>query len=141
MPINKWGQFEYYVSELMEREQIPGVAVAISQNGKMIYERGFGVRSLETKAPVTPDTIFGTASITKSFVAFSIMKLAEEGKLRLDDAVNKYLPSFQLKSYDNIDKIKIHHLLSHTTGIPSVERKEQLESFHEHLNYLRELDL
>lgn len=139
--MNKWDQFENYVSELIKREQIPGVAVAISQNGKTIYERGFGVRNLETKAPVTPETIFGTASITKSFVAFSIMKQAEEGKLQLDDAVNKYLPNFQLKNYDNINKIKIHHLLSHTTGIPSVERKEQLENFTEHLDYLRELDL
>ena len=139
--MTKWGQFENYLSELMEKEQIPGVAVAISKKGKTIYKQGFGVRSHETKAPVTPDTIFGTASITKSFVAFSIMKLAEEGKLQLDDAVNKYLPNFQLKNYKNIDKIKIHHLLSHTTGIPSVERKEQLENFPEHLDYLSELDL
>ena len=98
--MTKWKPFENYVTELMKIEQIPGVAIAVSQNGKTIYERGFGVINLETKVPVTPDTIFGTASITKSFIAFSMMKLAEEGKLRLDDAVNQHLPAL---NFDNDD--------------------------------------
>jgi len=113
MCVIKWGRFEKYVTDLMEKEKIPGVAIAISQNGQVIYERGFGVIDIETKEPVTPETIFGTASITKSFIALAIMKLAEEGKLQVDDAVKMHLPKLNLEYYYNINDIKIHHLLSH----------------------------
>ena len=132
----KWERFEEYVKDLMKREQIPGVAIALSQNGKVIYEQGFGVKDFETKEPVTPETIFGIASITKSFTALAIMKLAEEGKLQVDDAVKIHLPELRLNGYNNIDDIKIHHLLSHTTGLATIRRNEQLENFDEHLHYL-----
>lgn len=135
----KWEQFEKYVTDLMEKEQIPGVAIALSQNGQVIYERGFGVIDLETKNRVTPETIFGIASITKSFIAFAIMKLADEGKLQVDDAVKMHLPEFNLNAYNNINDIKIHHLLSHTTGIETIKRYEDLTSFEEHLDYLSEI--
>lgn len=132
----KWERFENYVTELMEKEKMPGVAIALSQNGKVIYERGFGVKDLETKEPITPETIFGIASITKSFTALAIMKLAEEGKLQVDDAVKMHLPKLHLNHYNNISDIKIHHLLSHTTGLATVKRNEQLVDFDEHLDYL-----
>lgn len=141
MGLKKWGLFEKYVAELMEEEQIPGMAVALSQNGKTIYERGFGVSDLETKEPITPDTVFGIASITKTFIALAIMKLVKEGKLQVEDAVNRHLPNFQLAGHDNLDTIKIHHLLSHTTGIPTLERKEEIQNFDDHLKYLRELEI
>ena len=136
----KWERFESYVTELMKKEQIPGVAIALSQNGKVIYERGFGVKDLETKEPITPETIFGIASITKTFTALAIMKLAEEGELQVDDAVKMHLPKFHLNHYNNINDIKIHHLLSHTTGLGTVKRNEQLTSFDEHLDYLSEIE-
>lgn len=120
----------------MKKEQIPGVAIALSQNGKVIYERGFGVKDLETKEPITPETIFGIASITKTFTALAIMKLVEEGKLQVNDAVKMHLPKFHLNHYNNISDIKIHHLLSHTTGLATVKRNEQLVDFDEHLDYL-----
>lgn len=122
----------------MEKEQIPGVAVALSKNGQTIYERGFGTRNFETNEPVTPETIFGIASITKSFTALAIMKLVEEGRLQVEDAVIEHLPEFQLVDYANIEDIKIRHLLSHTTGLATMERKEQLTKFDEHLHYLNE---
>ena len=107
---------------------------------KRYTKKALDTRDLETKEPVTPETIFGTASITKSFTALAIMKLAEEGKLQIDDPVSKYLPRFQLVGYDNIDEIKIHHLLSHTTGLASVKRLEELKGFEEHLRYLNETE-
>ncbi len=134
----QWEQFERFVEEVMEKEQIPGVAVALSENGQTIYERGFGTRNLETNEPVTPETIFGIASITKSFTALAIMKLVEEGHLQVEDAVIKHLPEFQLVDYANMEELKIHHLLSHTTGLAPMERKEQLTNFDEHLHYLNE---
>ena len=57
MCVIKWGRFEKYVTDLMEKEKIPGVAIAISQNGQVIYERGFGVIDIETKEPVTPEVL------------------------------------------------------------------------------------
>ena len=136
--MNQWAKFETFVEEIMEKEQIPGVAVALSQNGKTIYQKGFGKRDLETNEPVTPETIFGIASVTKSFTALAIMKLAEEGKLQIDDPVSNYLPDFSLIGYLNINDIKIHHLLSHTTGLAPIKRVEELNGFEEHLRYLNE---
>ncbi|MGG0670357.1 serine hydrolase domain-containing protein [Lederbergia citrisecunda] len=138
--MSQWGKFEAFVEELMETEQIPGVAVALSENGKIIYKKGFGKSDVETNEPVTPETIFGIASVTKSFTALAIMKLVEEGKLQLDDAVTVYLPNFRLSGYDNIEDIKIHHLLSHTSGIATMKRMEQLNGFEEHLRYINEIE-
>ncbi|QNK90635.1 serine hydrolase domain-containing protein [Sporosarcina sp. FSL K6-1540] len=134
----QWEQFEKFIEEVMEKEQIPGVAVALSKNGQPIYERGFGTRNFETNEPVTPETIFGIASITKSFTALAIMKLAEEGRLQVEDTVIEHLPEFQLVDYADMEDIKIRHLLSHTTGLATMERKEQLTKFDEHLHYLNE---
>lgn len=134
----RWEPFEKFIEEVMEKEQIPGVAVALSKNGQTIYERGFGTRDFETNDKVTPETIFGIASITKSFTALAIMKLVEEGRLQVEDAVIEHLPDFQLVDYANMEDIKIRHLLSHTTGLATMERKEQLTKFDEHLHYLNE---
>ncbi|MGN7385368.1 serine hydrolase domain-containing protein [Sporosarcina sp. SAFN-015] len=138
--MSRWGKFEVFIEEMMKAEHIPGVAVAISENGKTIYQKGFGTKDLEANEAVTPDTIFGIASVTKSFIALAIMKLAEEGKLQIDDPVTKYLPRFRLIGYDNIDEIKIRHLLSHTSGIATMERKEELSGFEEHLRYINETE-
>lgn len=136
--MSQWEAFERFIEEVMEKEQIPGVAVALSKNGQTIYERGFGTRNFETNEPVTPETIFGIASITKSFTALAIMKLVEEGHLQVEDAVIEHLPDFQLVDYANMEDIKIRHLLSHTTGLATMERREQLTKFDEHLHYLNE---
>ncbi|MCZ2257735.1 serine hydrolase domain-containing protein [Sporosarcina sp. G11-34] len=134
--MDKWKQFEHYVEELMAKQQIPGVAIALSKNGETIYAKGFGTKDLQTKEPITPETIFGIASITKSFTALAIMKLVEEGKLEVDDAVSKHLPEFQTIQHEMVEGIKIHHLLSHTTGLATMERKNHLKNFTGHLDYL-----
>lgn len=133
-----WSSFEKSVVERMTQEHIPGLVVAVSQNGEIIYEKGFGIRDFTTKKPATPETIFGTASVTKSFTALAIMQLAEAGKLSVHDSVSKYLPSFRIQGVDPIEDIKIHHLLTHTTGLAPIERHESFNLFHDHLVYLRE---
>lgn len=138
LELTQWKAFEKFVETIMEKEQIPGVAVALSQNGNIIYERGFGVRDIATLAPVTPETVFGIASVSKSFTALAIMKLVEEGRLQVEDAVIKHLPELGFVNYTNIEDIKIHHLLSHTTGLATMERKQQLTTFDEHIHYLNE---
>ena len=125
----------------MAREKIPGVSVAVMKDNHVIYQKGFGFADMERKVKSTPNTIYGIASITKSFTALTIMRLMEAGKLTIDDPVKKYLPDFRLKNYDQIEAITIHHVMSHTTGIPTIERRETLTSFEEHLHYLQEVDV
>ncbi|MGE8203812.1 serine hydrolase domain-containing protein [Heyndrickxia sp. NPDC080065] len=133
-----WRLFEKRLHQRTETEHIPGAAVAVSKNGEIIYYKGFGVKDLESMEPITPKTIFGIASVTKSFTALAIMKLEEEGKLSLHDPVIKYIPEFHIPNIDPIESIKIHHLLTHTTGLAPMERSEELNQFHEHLTYLAE---
>ncbi|RNB81244.1 class A beta-lactamase-related serine hydrolase [Brevibacillus fluminis] len=127
---------EAHVAEIMENEQIAGVAIAVSQNGNTLYEKGFGVRNIATGDPVTPDTVFGIGSVTKSFTALAIMKLAQEGKLSLHDPVQKHLPDWKLQGLEDQRTVTIHHLLTHTTGLPPMRRREDLNRFDEHLTYL-----
>ncbi len=138
--MRNWRQFEKYVATIMENEQIPGVAVSVSEDGEVIYERGFGKADLTTQEAVTPETIFGTASITKTFVGLAILMLAEREALMLNDAVKKHLPEFQLTDLQLTEDIQIHHLLSHTTGVPTIKRKEFLTNFTQHLAYLKEVE-
>jgi CubicO group peptidase (beta-lactamase class C family) len=110
--------FEEYVHRVVEESQVPGVAVGISKNGEIVYGKGFGYRDVDKQAEVTVDTVFGIGSITKSFTAVAIMQLQEAGQLSVNDPVIKYLPEFRLKNIDNMDKITIHHFLTHTSGLP-----------------------
>ncbi|MFB0543468.1 MAG: serine hydrolase, partial [Candidatus Bathyarchaeia archaeon] len=78
---------------------------------------GFGLRDVEESLPATPQTLYGIGSCTKSFVALAILQLVEKGKISLDDPVNKYIP---LKIGIKDKPITIHHLLTHSSGIPSL---------------------
>ncbi|WP_228728324.1 serine hydrolase domain-containing protein [Brevibacillus composti] len=132
----EWSQVEDYVREKMGREGIAGAAIAVSRRGEIVYEQGFGVRDLETGEPVTPDTIFGIASVTKSFTALAVMQLAEQGKLSIDDPVTAYLPEFALSTLEQPELVRIHHLLSHTTGLAPIQRREDLTRLSDHLAYV-----
>lgn len=112
--------FEAYVDKLMKEYEAPGVCVGIIHDGDVIYSKGFGFRDLERKLPVTPETVFGIASVSKSFTALAIMQLAERGALSVEHSVNKYLPDFDLPGAhsENAPKVSIHNLLTHTPGIP-----------------------
>lgn len=122
----------------MAEEHIPGAAVAVSKHGELIYQKGFGLRDLEEELPVTPETIFGVASITKSFTALAIMLLEAEGKLSVEDPVIQHLPEFHLQGVKDMSTIKIFHLLSHTTGLAPMRRREELNRLDEHIDYLAE---
>ena len=135
-----WVIFEDYTNNLLTKEHIPGVAVAVSQNGETIYQKGFGYRNLETKVPVTPETLFGIASVTKSFTAAAILQLENDGKLSVDDPVIKYIPELFIPGLYHIGDIKIRHLLSHTTGLPPIKRKEEKNRLEDHLSYLAKMD-
>lgn len=133
-----WTHFEEALKKRMENEHIPGVAIAVSQDDKIIYQKGFGMRDIVSQASVTPKTIFGTASVSKSFTALAIMQLVDSGKLALTDSVSTYLPTFHINGIEPIEQVTIHHLLTHTTGLAPIERHEEFNYFNEHLAYLRE---
>ena len=97
----------------VERTDSPGCAVGISRNGEIVYEHGYGMANLELGVPITPDTVFPIASISKAFTAMSVMLAVQQGKLSLDDEVQKFIPEWK----DREDHITIRHLLSHTSGI------------------------
>ena len=112
--------FEELVSRIQERSKAVGIAVAIvDRNGNTQYEKFFGYRDQERKLPIDEDTIFGLASVTKSFVALSIMQLVEAGKVDLDDPVSKYIPEFTNR---NQKPIKVWHFLCHTAGFYPMHR-------------------
>ena len=91
----------------------PGAAVAIIQHGKLVYEKGYGLANLEYDIPVTPQTIYHVASVSKQFTAMALVLLEQEGKLSLEDEVHKYLP--ELPDYKH--PITLRQLLQHTSGI------------------------
>ncbi|MEW6522797.1 MAG: serine hydrolase domain-containing protein [Bacillota bacterium] len=114
----QWKEFESFVEEVMAEFKVPGLAVAFAQEGKLVYARGFGVRDRATGEPVTPHTVFGIGSVTKSFTGLAIMQLQEEGKLSVHDPVVRHLPEFRLPAGQPHDSITIHHFLTHTSGLP-----------------------
>ncbi len=88
----------------------------VAENGKVIYKGGFGRANMEWELPNTPDTKFRLGSITKQFTAVLTLKLVEQGKIKLDGKISEYLPDYRK---DIGEKVTIHHLLTHTSGIPS----------------------
>lgn len=98
--------------------ETPGAAVLVAQNGKIIYQKGFGFANLENRVPVTVETKFRIGSITKQFTASAILKLQEAGLLSVQDALSKFIPDYPRGS-----EVTIHHLLTHTSGIHSYTSK------------------
>ncbi|MDN4608513.1 serine hydrolase domain-containing protein [Sporosarcina highlanderae] len=109
--------FDKHANKYVEKHLIPGAMIGVSENGQTIYERGFGYRNVAEQLPVTGDTVFGIASMTKSFTSAGIMKLQEEGKLSVHDRIVDYLPELQ-KPGTQVEKVTIHHLMTHTAGYP-----------------------
>jgi CubicO group peptidase (beta-lactamase class C family) len=106
------------VHRLMERDQIPGVAIGIVEHGHLVYARGFGTRDVENRLPMTPDTLFPLGSASKAFTATAIALLADEGKIALDAPVRTYLPDFSLADPVASATLTPRDLLTHRSGLP-----------------------
>lgn len=92
----------------------PGASFLITKNGNSIYKKAFGLSNLELNTPMQTEDVFQIGSMTKQFTAIAILMLQEKGKLNVNDKITKYIPN-----YPNGNKITIHHLLTHTSGIKS----------------------
>lgn len=99
----------------------PGAVILVARNGEIIYHKGFGMANIELDVRMQPEMIFRIGSITKQFTAVAILQLVEQGKLSLDDELTKFIPDYPTNSR----KITIHHLLTHTSGIPSYTEMDE----------------
>ena len=115
-------KFDELVFAKMSETKIPGVAASIIEGGEVVHSRGYGYKDVDGAVPATSRTLFGIGSITKSFIALSIAKLVEAGKMDFHDPVTKFLPLRQ-KGFEGVE---VHHLLSHTSGIPGLGSLEVL---------------
>ena len=110
---------EQWIQSQMTYRSLPGLSIGIVYDQELVYARGFGYSNLEDSAATTSQTIYRIASLTKVFTATAIMQLRDQGKLRLDDPVEQYLPWFRVKSrFPDQPKVTIRQLLTHTSGLP-----------------------
>jgi CubicO group peptidase (beta-lactamase class C family) len=110
---------EAAIEDMMQEFQVPGCAISVVQDGQMAYAKGFGVSDIGTDQPVTTQSVFHLASVSKTATVTGIMQLAAEGKIDLDAPVTDYLPYFMLEDA-LAQNITIRQLLSHTAGVPDV---------------------
>jgi CubicO group peptidase (beta-lactamase class C family) len=108
---------DQYIREEMQKARIPGLALGIVQDDRIVYLHGYGVADPSGR-PVMPQTPFYVASVYKPFTALAIMQLVEMGKLELDQPVQRYLPWFQVADVNASPSITVRHLLTHTSGLP-----------------------
>jgi CubicO group peptidase (beta-lactamase class C family) len=106
-----------YIQEVAKAFNVPGVAVAVIKDGRVVYEQAFGLRNLDTKKPVDRHTKFCIASITKSFTATALEMLADRGKLKMDDRVTDHLPWFRMADAYVTHEMRVRDLLAHRSGL------------------------
>ena len=115
--------FDDYVNRSMKEWEIPGMAIAIVKDDKVVFAKGYGVRDIGKPAPVDEHTLFAIGSSSKAFTAASLAILMDEGKLKWDDPVTKYLPGFQLYDPYVTREMTVRDLLTHRIGL---ERGDQI---------------
>jgi uncharacterized protein YbbC (DUF1343 family) len=113
---DRLGRIEQLVNKAVQDRQLPGAVVGVVRHGRIAYRRAFGLRGLQpAEAPMTTDTVFDLASLTKPVAtATSVMLLLERGRLRLDDPVAKHLPEF---GANGKEAVTVEQLLTHTSGL------------------------
>lgn len=105
---------EAEVAKIVKDKDLPGVAIAVGRDGRMVYGRGFGFANVESRVPMTVDSVHELASVSKAFVAAMIMRQVQAGKIGLDDSLRKFYPD----GPEAWQPITVRHLLHHTSGLP-----------------------
>lgn len=118
-------QVDDYVRTVLAERHVPGVAVAVVKNGKVVKMKGYGLASVEFNVPVTTETVFEIGSVSKQMTAAGIMLLVEDGKVSLDAPVSKYLPDTPEAWKD----VTVRHLLTHTSGVKSYSSLDGFELY------------
>lgn len=111
-------KIEKTIATFMGRAKFAGLGVGIIENNELVYSKGFGYANVEKQIPITPETVFRIASISKIITAVAVMQFWENGRFQLDDPVNEHLRSFQIQKRAPGDPpVTIKHLLTHTSGL------------------------
>ena len=120
-----------FVNAELRTQHIPGVALAVVRDGKIVKAAGYGLANVELNVPTKPESIFQTGSVGKQFAATAVMMLVEEGKVGLEDRISKYFPD----SPPTWKDITVRHLLTHTFGIPDYNTEKSGGSFNMRVDY------
>ena len=115
---------ENYIAELVDLEmsdhEITGISIALIDDQKVVWQKGFGYIDLENKIPATPESVFRAGSIAKVFTTAATMQLAEQGKINIDQPLNKALPAFSIKSrFPDAAPVTPRNVMTHHSGLPS----------------------
>jgi CubicO group peptidase (beta-lactamase class C family) len=109
---------DMWIEQHIAHRDVPGLSIAVIYDQEIVWSKGYGYRDLEEKTPTTPSTVYRIGSITKLFTSTAILQLRDQGKLRLDDPVSRYLPWFRVRNtFPDAPEITIRHLLTHTAGL------------------------
>ena len=110
------------------RKDEPGGAVLLAKDDQVVFKNGYGIADINTREPITTRTLFNTGSVSKTVVAYGILKLAEGNKLSLDDDLYKYFPDF--KNTNIAKEVRLYHLLTHTSGLPDSRKVTEEHEFY-----------
>ena len=113
------GELERLTRDLMQRANVPGVAIAVIRDAAVVWHREYGVRDVASRAPVDEQTLFEAASVSKTVFAYAVMQLCDRGVLALDTPLTRYTPNRILDGDARLDLITARHVLSHTSGLPN----------------------
>jgi len=117
------GQIDSLIKTVIADQQGPGGVFMVAQKGKVLYQKAFGKANIELGVDLAPENVFQLGSMTKQFTAISVLLLEQQGKLKVSDSISKYIPD-----YPAGNKITIHHLLTHTSGIKDFTKMKSLVS-------------
>jgi CubicO group peptidase (beta-lactamase class C family) len=121
---------EKEIPKLMEEASVPGLSIAIIQDGKLVWRRGFGVKDSESRALVDNETVFEAGSMSKPVFAYAVMKLCEKGVMDLDTPLTKYVSERFLEGDPRLDVITARHVLAHTSGFQNWRSKDKPLKIH-----------
>ena len=124
-PAGKLASLDSIVEKVVAADEIPGAVLLVGQQGRVVFRKAYGSRAvLPQREPMTVDTVFDLASLTKVVAtASAVMMLLEQGKVRLNDPVARYIPEFAAGNQEGKDQVTVRHLLTHTAGVSPIPRK------------------
>lgn len=120
-------QMEALATKFVQQKRIPGMAMALVQNGRILSARGYGVTDVRSQQPIESDTVFRIASLSKAFAGTLTALLVQEQALRWDTPVSKQLPAFKLRNYPASQTLTVSDILSHQLGLPKGTFDRDLE--------------
>src|SRR6476469_1842642 len=120
-PADPLRDLDAYTTKAVADWKVPGLAIAVVKDGRIVFAKGYGVRELGKPAPVDTQTLFSIGSTTKAMTSASIGMLVDEGKLRWDDRVTKLLPGFQLADPYVTRELTVRDLLTHRAGVGNAD--------------------